>query len=386
MLRQNDVIKVTMISNAMSHHQLDFCDSMANNPEVDFHFVATKPISKERLNMGYSDLNKSRDYIICRYDEAEADNVKKVLDDSEFVIIGSAPVALIRQMLSTDKWIFIYSERLFKKGIKEIFNFKKIIANMSMYFFASHKKLRLLCASAYSSKDYKKFRFKRNEMLKWGYYPPVSADGFETLFEKKAENSIVWVGRMIDWKHPETAILLADKLKKNNIAFNMTVIGNGYMESSLKQSVKAKNLENNVTFTGALAADQVRKYINNSGIFITTSDYNEGWGAVVNEAMNGACAVVASSAMGSVPFLIEDGFNGFSYKYDDIDELYLMVKKLLEDKQLRKKLSKNAYNTIINEWNGKNASDKLVRLFKEYKNGNTHYSYDDGICSIAEVI
>jgi glycosyltransferase involved in cell wall biosynthesis len=40
-------------------------------------------------------------------------------------------------------------------------------------------------------------------------------------------------------------------------------------------------------------------------VFIFTSDRNEGWGAVLNEAMGSGCAVVAADLIGSVPYLIE---------------------------------------------------------------------------------
>lgn len=36
-------------------------------------------------------------------------------------------------------------------------------------------------------------------------------------------------------------------------------------------------------------------------------------GAVVSEAMNSGCCVVANRQIGAVPFLIEDGVNGKSY-------------------------------------------------------------------------
>ena len=36
----------------------------------------------------------------------------------------------------------------------------------------------------------------------------------------------------------------------------------------------------------------------------------EGWGAVVNEAMNSGCAVVADHMIGAAPWLIRQGENG----------------------------------------------------------------------------
>ena len=44
---------------------------------------------------------------------------------------------------------------------------------------------------------------------------------------------------------------------------------------------------------GALKPADVRKEMERADIFLFTSDYKEGWGAVLNEAMNARCAIVA---------------------------------------------------------------------------------------------
>lgn len=51
-----------------------------------------------------------------------------------------------------------------------------------------------------------------------------------------------------------------------------------------------------------MKASEVRSYMEKADIYLFTSDFNEGWGAVLNESMNSGCAVVASHAIGSVPF------------------------------------------------------------------------------------
>ena len=48
-------------------------------------------------------------------------------------------------------------------------------------------------------------------------------------------------------------------------------------------------------------------------IYLATSDRQEGWGAVINEAMNSGCAVVADHMMGAVPYLISHEENGMIY-------------------------------------------------------------------------
>ena len=180
-------ISVAMISNAMSHHQISFCDAMSEQDGIKFYFIATKPIASERLMMGYLDLNKSREYIIRPYEsENEKLRALEIANKCDFVIYGSAPFEYIKNRIRNKKWTFVYSERLFKETrAKDLFNMKTIAACTVRYAFASHKKLRLLCSSAFSSSDFKCFGFKEKDALKWGYFPPVSKSDFEEINQNK---------------------------------------------------------------------------------------------------------------------------------------------------------------------------------------------------------
>jgi glycosyltransferase involved in cell wall biosynthesis len=77
-----------------------------------------------------------------------------------------------------------------------------------------------------------------------------------------------------------------------------------------------------------MAPEAVRDHMEAADIFLFTSDFNEGWGAVLNESMNSACAVVASHAIGSVPFLLKDGENGF---IQTLLEMYAETVNVLTD-------------------------------------------------------
>ena len=121
-----------------------------------------------------------------------------------------------------------------------------------------------------------------------------------------------------------------------------------------------------------------------SQIFLFTSDRNEGWGAVLNESMNSACAVVANRAIGSVPFLIDDGVNGDIYEDGNIDDLYQKVKAILDHPARRIEKSKNAYTTITEEWNAETAAERFVALVDEC--GAKPKPFHNGPCSTAERI
>ena len=99
-------------------------------------------------------------------------------------------------------------------------------------------------------------------------------------------------------------------------------------------------------------------------IFLLTSDRQEGWGAVANEAMNSGCVLVADHMVGAAPYLVRQGYNGYLYRDGDANMLFETVEKLVKDNGLCKKLGKSAYETITEVWNAETAAKNLILLVK----------------------
>ena len=173
---------------------------------------------------------------------------------------------------------------------------------------------------------------------------------------------IIWVARFIKWKHPEIVIKLAKNLKAQNYKFKIQMLGTGVLEEKTKAQIKAQNLEDVVEVVGQVPSDKVKDYMEKANIFIGTSGSFEGWGAVINESMNTGCSIVANKKMGSVPFLIGDNDRG--YMYTDYQDLENKVKELINNKELRHKFSKNAYEYITNQWTGEMAAENLIKTFE----------------------
>ena len=137
---------------------------------------------------------------------------------------------------------------------------------------------------------------------------------------------------------------------------------------------------------GAMPPEAVREHMEKAEIFLFTSDFNEGWGAVLNESMNSGCAVVASHAIGSVPFLIRDGENGLIYRNGDDDGLYKRVTRLIDDPALRDRLGRNAYRTLADTWNAETAAERFLQLSQALLDGKSPELFDEGPCSRAAVL
>lgn len=349
---------ITFFSNYLNHHQLPLCLEFKEYLKDNFKFVATMPITKERLDLGYDDMNNLYDFVVRAY-ENEQEAYKLALE-SDVVIFGSAERKYINKRLKTKKLTFFYSERIFKDGFK----FKTWLFLIKNYAFLNNNNY-LLCASAYCAADYNIAFSFINRCIKWGYFPKNYDYDVQKIIDKKNKSKkteILWVGRFLDWKHPEKVIEIAKRLKADNYNFSIKLIGTGQMWEEINNQVIREDLSDCVTLTGPVNNLQVREHMQKANIYLFTSDYNEGWGAVLNEAMNSGCAIVASHAIGSVPFLINNNQNGLIYKNDDLEDLYIKVKLIINDKNLQNKYSKNAYETINKYWNVKYAVKEFIKL------------------------
>ena len=115
-----------------------------------------------------------------------------------------------------------------------------------------------------------------------------------------------------------------------------------------------------------------------SQIVAFTSDAMEGWGAVVNEAMNSGCAIVASDAPGAVKTMMKDGENGLVYKADDYEQFYEKLERLVNDRALVRTLGAEAYKTVSEHYNAREAAKRFYRHCDSILNGKQIPMYIDG--------
>lgn len=371
-------MKIIFLSNYYNHHQA-FLSNEINKQCGYYLFIETGKMSEERKKLGYH-LSSIPDYV-KKVSEYDNHNLINLINNADVVITGSAPEYLIEERKKQGKLIFRYSERILKKSepIKYPIRYYRFHKNNP-----KGSNIYMLCASAYTSSDYAKFGLFKNKCYKWGYFPECKNYDVDELISNKTQNSILWCARLIDLKHPEMAIAVAKRLKKDGYDFTMNIIGDGELKSYINNEIIIENLKDNVHLLGSMTPENVRKYMEKSEIFLFTSDRHEGWGAVMNESMNSGCAVVASDVVGATPFLLKDNKNGCVFSCMNENELYNKVCMLLNDDDFRKKISKQAYYTISNEWNAKVAAERLIKLSNAILNGEQSPDlFEDGICSKA---
>ena len=374
--------KVVFISNYLNHHQLPLCKEFLKKTNNSFLFIATTPVPEGRKRFGYYDMNSAYNFVLEAYKSQEdMEKAKEYALSADVVILGNAKFSFVKKRLAKKRITFRATERPFKIEPK----WYKIPYLKARSFFANkmHKNFYLLCSGAYVSSDYRRLGSFKNKAYKWGYFPEVKEyENIDGLIANKKPNSILWVSRMIDWKHPEYPIEVARRLKAEGYDFEINIIGIGSLHNVILRTIIIENLDDCVNMLGSMSPEKVREYMEKSQIFLFTSDRQEGWGAVLNEAMNSGCAVIANENIGAVPYLINDGENGLVYHGDSLDELYQKTKEILDDENKATELGKNAYYTMKDEWNAKVAAERFLSLVGNLKENNKDNLYNNGPCSM----
>lgn len=356
--------KVVMISNFINHHQIPFCEEMEKLLGDGFYFIQTEPMEKEREDMGWSVDESKIPYLKLLYKDEE--ECKKLIDECDMLLVGwQDREDIILPRIQKGKLTLRISERIYREGQWKAVSPRGLIRKYKEHIRFRHKdNVFLLCNGAYVASDFNLIGAYPKKKFKFGYFPAFR----ETDMTKKPSKEvieIIWAGRFIELKHPEYVIRLAADLIDNGYDFRIHMIGSGPMEDALKNSVREGELEDNVIFYGFIKPEEVRDVMDKCHIHLFTSNYLEGWGAVVNEGMNSGLAEVVCREVGAAPYLINDGVNGLLYdgSYDDFNR---KVFSLMDDIPLIEKLGKNAYETIAALWNPSNAAKQLIRFYENY--------------------
>lgn len=376
------------LTNSIGLHQVAVADEIYKILGDNFKFIelsnddASLGIHKEaEQGLDYTD----RSYILSAYKSSENMTLaRRLINEADALRCGSVDASWLEVRTAQKKLTFWTTERLFKKKLNAFG--PRCIRNCIRLntMFRKNPNMYLLANGAYVADDFRFYPSIRKHILQWGYFPLFRELDIDSLLASKPKDKIqlLWCARMIDWKHPEMVPKLAKRLKDTGIInFHIKMVGTGIMSHTIKNMIHDLGVSDYVEMIGGLSNDKVISEMQESNIFVFTSDRQEGWGGVLNEAMNAGCAVISADEIGATRFLIKDNDNGLIFKSCNIDDLYKKVVQLMSDEQYRRFLAKNAYHTIKTDYNPKTAARRIVDFSQSVLNGDCTF-YKDSICSL----
>ena len=179
--------------------------------------------------------------------------------------------------------------------------------------------------------------------------PIIVGNGFDIenyLFNENENGPLGWAGRIAPEKGLEDAVKVANDLGEKLLVWGL-----------IEDKEYASKIENTFTkeiveWRGFLPTNKFQEQLGRCRALINTPKWNEAYGNVIVEAM--ACGVpVIAYDLGGPGELIEDGFNGFLVKPNDIEGL---IKQQNQSQKLKEKIvgiglkKKLLTKSLQNEW------------------------------------
>jgi glycosyltransferase involved in cell wall biosynthesis len=379
---------LSFFTNLLHHHQTPVADEFYRVLGDSFHFIVTEPLPETFVKGGY-DPNITRPYVIKAYEnDAAQKEADSLLIESDVVIFSYGNKELLLERKKQNKITFHYSERWLKNHCLRHF-MPHILAHIYRHYFQfRNKRTYMLCASAFTAQDVRKFFCFPRRCFKWGYFTRVDSIEPEKIVNVNEAarddhpSHIMWCARFLRLKHPELPIMLAKRLKDKGYRFKLDMFGEGEQLAPSMQLAADLNVEDVVSFRGVSPNEEILRQMRQHEIFLFTSDRNEGWGAVANEAMSNGCAIVGSNAIGSIPYLVQDGINGLVFESENLDSLEEKVIFLLDNPYKCSHIREEALRTMQEVWSPTNAAKRFLTLVDYIqKNRLQEYSISEGPAS-----
>lgn len=168
---------------------------------------------------------------------------------------------------------------------------------------------------------------------------------------KGNEVVFLFAGKLEGKKDP--ALLINAFLDCRMSNARLLIIGNGLLETSLKESVEQQDHEfkQNIRFIDFQNQSKMPEIYQAADVFVLPSQGpGETWGLAVNEAMAAGKAVLVSDKCGCAIDLVEEGNNGFTFESNNAADLAAKMKKLYAEKNILSKMGSSSLD-IIKNWN-----------------------------------
>lgn len=172
---------------------------------------------------------------------------------------------------------------------------------------------------------------------------------------------IIAVGRIVPQKNFLLLVKAWAEVAKKYPDWVINIYGdttyhNGIFTQSIQKEIVELGVDNSVFFKGF--SDKIYNCMNEASIYISTSDF-EGMSNTMLEAMAiGTPTIATDCPIGGAKAIIQDKVNGILVKVGDVNSVSNAISTLIEDVDLRKKLSKESVklrhlltiNNICEQW------------------------------------
>ena len=348
----------------------DVCEELEHSKTSDtitgghyYYVYATSHILSELADILYLSVNKKKG--IVKYYSCVAKNIKPVLTDG---IIGKA-IGILHCILLILFELFKYQPdhilcvRTYGLLLYYLYaRLYRIPFTMSIHTdLKVGKKWRklierhilknadsIICHGPYLSNQARRIIADKEKIIE---YNASSSDMIKTKKAKPsnklncfAEGShiISYIGRVESSKGVIDLYKAFKELSKNENSYELCFAGSGAASHLIEKMAVEDKLEKNIHVLGRIDRKVVAELLEKTWVVVTPTrkEFPEGRCMTAMEALSLGVPLIAPE-FGPFKYLVKNGVNGFFYKPDSINDLYMKL-KLIQQPAIRNKLAKNA--------------------------------------------
>jgi glycosyltransferase involved in cell wall biosynthesis len=305
-------MRIVFWQNCLSPHQLPYITHLQDDPRVDSVVVAAgEAVSAGRAKMGWnvgdypgldrcevylSPMPQTIDYLLSLRQE---DTWHLFTGISAFPFVFSAfkrslAYSLRRGLIMELPNTFAYGRRNAKP--LWLHHFRYMLGDRK-YAACFHK----VFAIGQRAVDYYRGLCSSWQVYSFVYCVGGSHDRLATLPTGGAK--FVFVGSLDSRKSPITILDAVSRIVVKSFGQGVTLIGEGMARGRLENYIAKENLKG-VDLMGTISNTEIPHILSQNDILILSS-LHDGWGAVVNEALNSGCYVLCSDQCGAKELLTD---------------------------------------------------------------------------------
>lgn len=208
---------------------------------------------------------------------------------------------------------------------------------------------------------------------KWAVVTPwIDPSMMGSVSIRKRNRNVLFVGSLMDYKGAWVAVKAMKYILRKVPEARLVIVGDEQDKNSVfRRRIEAIATEENVTdsldFLGKRSREEIRKMLQNSGVYVCPTVCVESFGLNWAEAMAQGCPVVASS-IGTIPEHI-NGRNGLLFKPRDEKELAEKIISIIKNRRLAECIGRNGASYSREAFNIESSGRKITGLYRRvYKN------------------
>jgi len=173
------------------------------------------------------------------------------------------------------------------------------------------------------------------------YDPNFDTEAFKKSVHLSSDQRLVLTAsRLAEWKRVDRLINAVPKVVSELDDVVFVILGDGTDRERLERLAESLGVARHVRFMGDVSQDEVAKYMNAADVFVSLFDLSNISNAVQEAMACGKCVLVLNS--GDTSNLVKHKETGVLVDLKDLPQLPAILKDLLQDSDLRKRLGSEA--------------------------------------------